>query len=253
MPTKKEEAFRDSPSLKGDLNEVPGLGDAGIKNLQAKGIKTTYQLIGHFLNLNRNEADMIKFLIALDNRKNPEQYVENTARAIKERVANKGFKCDIRLSDHVIKTATSMFNDAKKTDFLQKKLTGKLSDDFFGIKNEAGFKEAGIETSDHLFGEFLRHIDDPDPSKNTDKCDEFYARLVSLGASPGHKSAIIYQLQAKLGVGIDTHGPEALKLPMPTLAEAPEDAIMEDEFDKMNIDPPGTGGKSRTGRKKPVD
>ena len=247
MPT-KEESFLTSLVMP-ELSEVPGIGKAGLKNLNEKGIRTSYQLVGHFLKLQRDETEMLSFLVAVGNR---EQDVKNTARTLKERVANKGIKCDFRLSDHVIKTATSQFSDTKKTDFLQRKLTGKLSEDFFGIKDETGFKSAGIETTDDLFGEFLKTIDDPNPSKNTAVCDAFYARLTSLGAAPGYKSAIIYQLQSKLAIGLDSHGPEALKLKhlMPTLAELSEDALDELSFDKLDIDPPGTGGRSRTGRTK---
>lgn len=245
----KLEKFLTAESLTGNLSEVPGLGkEAGIPNLQSKGINTTYQLIGHFLKLQRDEKEMLDFLVALGNRN---QDVEKTAAALRERVADKGVKCQFRLSDHVVKTATSQFNDTDKTEFLKHKLTGKLSEDFKGIKNEKGFKAAGIETTDDLFGEFLKTIDKPDPSENTDKCDEFYAKLNSLGAAPGWKSVIIYQIQAKLAVGLDSHGSDALKLKhlMPTLPEAPEDAMLEEEFDKMSIDPPGTIEKSRTGRK----
>ena len=76
-----------------------------------------------------------------------------------------------------------------------------------------------------------------------------------LGAASGFKSAIIYQMQAKLAIGLDTHGPEALKLRhlMPTVAEAPEGAVDEEEYDKMDIDAPGTVEKPRTGRRAKVN
>lgn len=146
------------------------------------------------------------------------------------------------------KTATSLFDDSKKTAFLQRRLTGTLSEDFFGIKDERAFRANGITSTDHLFGAFLAIIDDPDPSKNTAKCDQFYAELKKLGAAPSYKSAIIYQLQAKLAVGIDTHGPEALLSPLPTLPEVPRDALAEDDFDalpQVETPPPVTRTASR--------
>ena len=39
----KEETFLQAVCLTGALEEVPGLGDVGIKNLRAKGINTTYR------------------------------------------------------------------------------------------------------------------------------------------------------------------------------------------------------------------
>ena len=224
------EEFQANARLTGHLEEVPGLGPTGIENLKGKGLHTTYQLIGYFLKLNRDEVAFANFLKELGC---TPQWVKRTAGAIKERVADRGFKCEIKLSDHVIKTASSRFDDSKKSSFLQKRLTNRLSDDFFGIKNESGFHRAGIMNTDQLIGQFLSIINDPNPSKNTAKCNEFYAKLNSLGASPGHKSVIIYQMQAKLAVGIDTYGDEALRLRhlLPALPEVPEGTVDEEDFD----------------------
>jgi len=231
MPTMtKAEKFLEMKYLSGELEEVPGLGSVGIGNLKKKNINTTYQLIGKFLRLNRDEGAMYKFLVEQGNR---EQDVKRTAEYLRKRVANKGFVCNIKLSDHVIKTATSLFDDAKKTAFLRKQLTGNLREDFFGIKDTSKFEKNGITNTDQLMGAFLATIDNPDPSQNTDKCDGFYKTLQALGASPGHKSAIVYQLQSKLAVGIDSFGDDAVRLglELPTLDEVPEDALDEDEFD----------------------
>ena len=69
----------------------------------------------------------------------------------------KGFKCQVRLSEHVIKTTASRFGDDKKSAFIQKKLSGKLHEDFFGISqaSEAKFASAGITNTDQLFAAFL--------------------------------------------------------------------------------------------------
>lgn len=245
-PTKYERFI--GGQLSGDLSEVPGLGEKGQATLKSKNIKTTYQLIGHFLKLNRNEAEFCKFLVECGG---VEQHVKEAARAINERVADKGFECDIRLSDHVIKTAASRFDDTKKTDFLKRKLSNKLSDDFVGIRDETRYHASGIKTTDNLFGAFLSIIDDPSPAANTDKCDEFYRKLDALGAAPGYKSVIIYQLQAKLAVGIDTHGPEALKLRhlLPAMREVDEAALDEEAFDAREAGPRSVGSVKYTSRR----
>lgn len=246
MPT-KEELFLEKP-LSGDLHEVPGLGDAGIRKLNEAGYATTYQLIGKFLLLNRNEEDFLAFL---HKQGNTRPHVDNTARCINKRVTEKGFACHIRLSDHVVKTAANMFDDTKKTAFLEKTLRGlSLSEAFHGIRDETRFRAKGIKTPDHLFGEFLMILNHPDPTENTSKCDEFYALLKSLGAANGHKSVIIYQLQAKLAVGIDTHGKEALKLKheLPVLREVSRETLCEEDFDDLQEEAPPTGAGSRTGR-----
>jgi len=221
MPTKSE-LFLSRPLLTGALEEVPGLGAVGIQNLRKQGIKTTYQLIGAFLAGGRDVTAMTDKLVEMGNRR---QDCSVTGAALCARVATRGVKVDIKLSDHVVATTASRFGDDKKTAFIQKKLTGKLSSDFFGISeaSEANFKAVGIATTDALFGAFLKLLDDEEPSKSADKCDAFYAKLGALGAAKGFKSVIIYQLQAKLAVGIDSHGPAALRAAMPVLPEEGEE------------------------------
>jgi hypothetical protein len=234
MAPTKAERFLDG-RLSGDLLEVPGIGaEHGIPNLNKHGIKTSYQLIGHFLKLNRNVDAFADFLVT--ECKGVKQHMTKTAEAINERVSKKGFTCDIMLSDHVIATSTK-FDDTKKTDFLKRKLSNTLEDDFMGIGPDTvkEFAAVGIRNTDQLFGAFLSIIDDPDVSKNTSKCDDFYDKLKKMKAARGYKSVIIYQLQAKLAIGIDTHGPEALKLRhlLPTVREVSSGALDEEEFDAV--------------------
>lgn len=234
MAPPKAESFLDG-RLSGDLLEVPGIGtEHGIPNLNKHGIKTSYQLIGHFLKLNRNVDAFADFLVT--ECKGMKQHMTKTAEAINERVSKKGFTCDIKLSDHVIATSTK-FDDTKKTDFLTRKLSNTLEDDFMGIGPDtvSKFAAAGIRNTDQLFGAFLSIIDDPDVSKNTSKCDEFYDKLKEMKSAPSYKSVIIYQLQAKLAIGIDTHGPEALKLRhlLPTVREVSNEALDEEAFDAV--------------------
>lgn len=244
MAPTKFERFITQP-VSGDLHDVPGLGkEHGIPTLKNKGIKTTYQLIGRFLKLDRNQEKFCEFLVGCGGIK---QHVQETAKAVNQRVTQVGFQCDVKLSDHVIKTST-LFNDTKKTDFLKRKLSGKLSEDFFGINDESAFHKADIKNTDQLFGEFLSIIDEPNPTENTDKCDQFYDFLKKLKASSGHKSVIIYQIQAKLAIGIDTHGPEALKLRprLLTHREVDDEAMDEMQYDARQNEPPGTGDGTRT-------
>ena len=56
------EEFQANARLTGHLEEVPGLGPTGIENLKGKGLHTTYQLIGYFLKLNRDEVAFANFL-----------------------------------------------------------------------------------------------------------------------------------------------------------------------------------------------
>ena len=129
-----------------------------------------------------------------------------TAQQIADRVLIKGFKCEIKLSDGVIKSSHSHFGDDKKRAFMNKKLTGDLTVDFTGIKEVtvANLAAVGITNSDGLFAAFLSIIDNPNPMANTDKCDQFYEQLGRWKVASGFKATIIYQLQSKLAVGIDS-------------------------------------------------
>jgi hypothetical protein len=129
-----------------------------------------------------------------------------TAQQIARRVLIKGFKCEIKLSDGVIKSSHSHFGDDKKRAFMNKKLTGNLTVDFTGIKEVtvANLAAVGITNSDGLFAAFLSIIDNPNPMANTDKCDQFYEQLGRWKVASGYKATIIYQLQSKLAVGIDS-------------------------------------------------
>jgi len=238
----KAEMFSTKEQLSGDLGEVPGFGLKGIDNLKAKGIHTTYQIIGKFLEFDRDVQKLHDFLVSPEIGMQPGPLnTHRTAERIGARVLGEGFKCEIKLSDHVIKSTVSMFNDAKKTAFMSKKLSGDLAADFTGIKNIDKFKAAGIHNTDQLFAAFLKIIDDPHPGLNTSKCDEFYRLLGSLGAASGYKSAIIYQLQAKLAVGIDTEGLGIEYCPV--LPAVPEGALDKGAYDrgKCSTSRSGTG------------
>ena len=128
-----------------------------------------------------------------------------TAQQIARRVLIKGFKCEIKLSDHVLTSSHSHFGDDQKRAFMNQKLTGNLGD-FTGIKEVtvANLAAVGITNSDGLFAAFLSIIDNPNPMANTDKCDQFYEQLGRYGVASGYKATIIYQLQSKLAVGIDS-------------------------------------------------
>ena len=49
--------FANKPRLTGELNEVPGLGEVGINTLNHKGIKTTYQVIGKYLEVRKRGSN----------------------------------------------------------------------------------------------------------------------------------------------------------------------------------------------------
>ena len=129
-----------------------------------------------------------------------------TAQQIARRVLIKGFKCEIKLSEDVIKSSHSHFGDDKKRAFMNQKLTGNLTNDFTGIgpASLANLAAVGITNSDGLFAAFLSIIDNPNPMANTDKCDQFSEQLVRWKVASAYKSTIIYQLQSKLAVGIDS-------------------------------------------------
>ena len=136
----------------------------------------------------------------------PSMTRHQTAQQIARRVLIKGFKCEIKLSDGVIKSSHSHFGDDKKRAFMNKKLTGNLTVDFTGIKEVtvANLAAVGITNSDGLLAAFLSIIDNPNPMANTDKCDQFYEQLGRWKVASGFKATIIYQLQSKLAVGIDS-------------------------------------------------
>jgi hypothetical protein len=137
-----------------------------------------------------------------------------TAQQIEDRVLIKGFKCEIKLSDHVITSSHSHFGDDKKRAFMNQKLTGDLTVDFTGIgpASLANLAAVGITNSDGLFAAFLSIIDNPNPMANTDKCDQFYEQLGRWKVASGYKATIIYQLQSKLAVGIDSSNEGELEM-----------------------------------------
>ena len=136
----------------------------------------------------------------------PSMTRHQTAQQIEDRVLIKGFKCEIKLSDHVLTSSHSLFGDDKKRAFMNQKLTGNLTVDFTGIgpASLANLAAVGITNSDGLFAAFLSIIDNPNPMANTDKCDQFDEQLGRYGVASGYKATIIYQLQSKLAVGIDS-------------------------------------------------
>ena len=136
----------------------------------------------------------------------PSMTRHQTAQQIADRVLIKGFKCEILLSDHVITSSHSHFGDDKKRAFMNQKLTGDLTVDFTGIgpASLANLAAVGITNSDGLFAAFLSIIDNPNPMANADKCDQFDEQLGRYGVASGYKATIIYQLQSKLAVGIDS-------------------------------------------------
>ena len=51
--------FLNKPRLTGELKEVPGLGEVGIRTLNRSGIFTTYQLIGKFLEVRKGGSNRV--------------------------------------------------------------------------------------------------------------------------------------------------------------------------------------------------
>jgi len=198
--------FVNKPLLTGELDEVPGLGEVGINTLNRSGIFTTYQVIGKYLEFGRDAEKLHTWLVRDMGCHAPSMTRHQTAQQIARRVLIKGFKCEIKLSDGVIKSSHSHFGDDKKRAFMNKKLTGNLTVDFTGIKEVtvANLAAVGITNSDGLFAAFLSIIDNPNPMANTDKCDQFYEQLGRWKVASGYKATIIYQLQSKLAVGIDS-------------------------------------------------
>ena len=47
----------------GDLQEIPGLGQAGVKVLEANEIETTYQLFAKFLSLKQRGLRLLPFIV----------------------------------------------------------------------------------------------------------------------------------------------------------------------------------------------
>ncbi|KOO30850.1 hypothetical protein Ctob_012718, partial [Chrysochromulina tobinii] len=199
--------FVNKPLLTGELDEVPGLGEVGINTLNRSGIFTTYQVIGKFLEFGRDPERLHTWLVDMGCHKSS-MTTHQTAHKIADRVLIKGFKCEIKLSDHVLTSSQSRFGDDQKRAFMNQKLTGNLGD-FTGIGSAslANLAAVGITNSDGLFAAFLSIIDNPNPMANTDKCDQFYEQLGRWKVASGFKATIIYQLQSKLAVGIDSSNP----------------------------------------------
>ena len=96
----KGEDFLDKPVLSGELEEVPGFGAKGIANLHEKGIHTTYQIFAKFLELGRDADKLKEWLVSPEiGMHKPTMTRADTVHYIEARLLDKGFKCNIKLSD----------------------------------------------------------------------------------------------------------------------------------------------------------
>ena len=227
--------------LTGQLLEVPHIGPKTIDKLKANGIKTTYQLLGHFLTLNRNKEQFVQFLAMVGT---PELHRDKLAEAIRKRVTEIGVKITVQVPDNIDgKPVSSKLDDIKADNIKGMRFNGDLRHDFPGCgfgkatdkkKNESVVNLArnGIATTDQLFGELLQHLNEPNPT--TKQVVAFWKTLGAKGAAAGYKTTIIEAMKLKLDIGIDN----CAKLPMA--------GITEDDNEE-----PATEQTQRTMRRRP--
>jgi len=201
-----------SYQLTGDLQEVDHIGPQSTEKLNKQGIYTTYQLLGHFLWLDR---DKTAFLALLKSADTPGAHREAVAEAVSKRVAEVGIKIGVTLPTHVDGTpVSSRLDEAKAKKIKNIKFNNDLRHDFPGVGfgNESETKTAkklaahGIENTNRLFGEMLRHFDQTQPTP--DNLSKFWKRLGELGCADGWKTTIINAMIAKLDIGIDNYETE---------------------------------------------
>jgi hypothetical protein len=222
--------------ITGRLQEVPHLGGITDGKLAAKGITSTYQLLGHFLSGNRDKDKFIQFLAEMET---PGAHRKTLADAIYKRVSACGIKVAVEVPAEVDgKVVSSKIDDVKAGEIQRRKFNKDLRHDFAGCgfgsvgdkeknKSVKALEAHGITSSDQLFGAMLKHFDQ---SPKTENVVAFWKELQAIGVAGGYKTTIIEAMKLKLDIGIDNCAKPALQ-PLPE--DPPEEA-------------PGTGQKSRT-------
>ena len=194
------ENFTNWAILDGSLQQVPWIGPDTEEKLREHGIKTVWQLFGKHLKLGRNVGKLASLLRECGvNAGN----VNDTANAIDRRVRTRGINVTVPLSESM--RETSKLTGPKRTEFVNKKLSGSLQQDFLGV-GETTVKKmnaAGVTTSDELFAQFLALLDEPTAQFSTAPGDAFYGKLSEYGVS-GYKSSVVDCILTKLEQGIDS-------------------------------------------------
>jgi predicted flap endonuclease-1-like 5' DNA nuclease len=208
--------------VSGNLDEVPGLGEKSVDKMATHGIMTTWQLFGKFLLL--READMTPldhceaFWSFLEDCDTPSGFRSGVVLAVQEKLSS-GMRLPV--TDNEIVTPTPGGYDPKKStvkeDTLMEFVDDDLTDDVtdvpgIGAKSQENLAAEGINTTFQLFGKFLMSKDEDTSFQNV--CDIFYAFLVEVKTSPGHRAGVIQCMSEKMAVGI--------KIPVPTFEDAAE-------------------------------
>ena len=212
--------FMDINELSGRIDEVPGLAPANVRRqLERHGIRTSLQLIAHFLRLERNEAQFANFLRRCGVR--PAD-CEDVANIVAARV-RLGVRLRVPLPDRI--TQSSRLKDDTITDFLSREFNNRLEHDFQGfglgrpdeplnasVRNLAAANPP-IDSTNRLFAALLMRFDEPitPPSAEKDrafrqKVQAFQQDLARMGVAVGYTATIVDALKRQLDIGIDNVG-----------------------------------------------
>jgi len=221
--------------ITGRLQEVPHLGGVTDGRLAAKGITSTYQLLGHYLSVNRDKTEFIKFLEEMDT---PDTHRNRLADAIDRRVSACGIKVTVSVPAEVDgQPVSSKIDDVKASQIMERKFNNNLRHDFAGCgfgsegdkeknKSVKALEARGIISTDQLFGAMLKHFGGQSPT--TANVVAFWKELKDIGVAGGYKTTIIEAMKLKLDIGIDN------------CAKPSMEGVIEEPA------APGTGQKSRT-------
>jgi len=201
--------------LTGRLGETPHIGARTIEILGQQGIHSTYQLLGHYLTLNRDNNDFVAFLEMVET---PEAHRSGLADAIARRVELAGVKVTVAVPQEIDGKPVSTKLDNDRACTIQRtEFNGDLRHDFPGcgfgkvgdlpnqtVKNLA---DHGITNTDELFGAMLSHFD---AAPTEAHMIAFWKALGAMGAAHGYKTTIIHAMKLKLDIGIDNCAPRRL-------------------------------------------
>lgn len=232
-----------SYQITGDLMEVPNLSATAIRRLGDHEIRSTWQLIGYFLDSGRSETVFKDFLDGCDA---PAQHTAAIARAIAKRVAEVGIKVEVALPTNVVQS--SRITDDSMDAFLRRAFTGVLNEDFQGFgmgqpgkpsASVANLAGAGITTTDMLFAAFLKKFDGPMGATSASRAAEFYAELkdkATYGVAAGYSATVVDAIKAQLDIGLDR---------TERRRGAPERITEEEVEHVVEPEPPGTDERVR--------
>uniref|UniRef100_A0A6T8DKE7 Uncharacterized protein n=1 Tax=Prymnesium polylepis TaxID=72548 RepID=A0A6T8DKE7_9EUKA len=221
-----KEFCSDAYQLRGELNEVPHIKDAGVERLAEAGIFSTYMLLSVYLQVERDVEVLAEFLKG----KVADGHSKRAAEAIARRVDSVGIKIAVKLpeKDRDGKPISSKLTDVTVQELLARPFDNEIRQMFPGVgfgrpgdkaENDSlrSLRErAGIDTTNKLYAAMLRCLASPTPS--SDELLTLREQFGEWGVAGGYKTTVIEAMRQRLDTGIDN----TRRTPLETIADPPE-------------------------------